>query len=192
MSALESLKKHNQELSEKYTKISTEYNQLRENYDQLIEMREQSIKTLESSQKMQVEFDRKETVYQNKIDELMEAIQSLTKEREHLMTLVDEKHRDVTILSSHIDATRKNSTQNLFSEEYPTALHKPFLPTQLQVIPPIASTTTTDNNNLSTTDDDGFFGIESDLLAMTSKLRSIRNTWTLGLEFVKADVEEQS
>lgn len=107
MTALESLKKHNQELSLKFTSLSTEYNQLHENYDQLIDMREQSIKTLESSQKMQVEFERKETVYQTKIDELMEAIQSLTKEREHLMSLVDEKHRDVTILSSQIDLTKK-------------------------------------------------------------------------------------
>lgn len=184
MNALESLKSHNQELSQKYTTLSKDYNQLRDNFDKLIQMREQSIKTLESSQMMQIEFERKENVYQNKIEELVDAVQSLNSERDQLISVVDEKHRDVTILSSQIESTRKAS-QNFKLEEYPTALHKPFLPTQLQVIP------ATDTNLLNT-DDDGFFGIESDLQAMTSKLAHIRQTWTLGLEFVKADVEEQS
>lgn len=79
-----------------------------------------------------------------------------------------------------------STSQGLIADDYPTALHKPFLPAQLQVIP-------AETNTLATQDDDGFFGIESDLLAMTSKLAHIRQTWTLGLEFVKADVEaEQS
>lgn len=107
MSALESLKSHNQELASKYQTLSKEHNHLRESFEKLLEMREQSIQTLESTQKMQIEFERKENVYQGKIDELIGAVHTLNHERDQLVTLVDEKHRDVTILSSQVDLNRK-------------------------------------------------------------------------------------
>lgn len=104
MSALESLKQHNYELTIMHSQLQRDYNALRENHTQLLDLRTQSIKALETSQQVQEEEEMKEMSLRTKIEELLGIISILVKDRDYLKSIVNEKHRDITILSSELES----------------------------------------------------------------------------------------
>lgn len=107
MNTLETLKSHNHELVEKYEKLQHDHSQLAQEYQVLLQLREQSLKTLKSSEMIQAESEEKIQLLRRQVTEVVDSMKILLKERETLIQLVDEKHRDVTILSSKIQSTSK-------------------------------------------------------------------------------------
>lgn len=104
---LESFKLHNQQLVHKYEKLQMNYSNLCQEHSALVLLREQSLKTLKSSEMIQYESEEKVQALRSKIEELIESINILLKERQSLVQLIDEKHRDVTVLSSQILTSSK-------------------------------------------------------------------------------------
>lgn len=104
MSALENLKQHNYDLTIMHSQLQRDYNLLRENHQQLLDLRTQSIKALETCQHVQEEGEAKESCLRRKIEELLGIISILMKDRDYLKTIVNEKHRDITILSSELSS----------------------------------------------------------------------------------------
>lgn len=104
MSALENLKQHNYDLTIMHSQLQRDYNLLRENHQQLLDLRTQSIKALETCQHVQEEGEAKESCLRSKIEELLGIISILMKDRDYLKSIVSEKHRDITILSSELSS----------------------------------------------------------------------------------------
>lgn len=107
MSNLECLKEHNHELTIKYEKLQKDYNILRENHEYLLDLHTKSVSTLEAGRRIYEEGEVEEQRLRDKIEELLRIITILKKDRDYMKSIVNEKHRDITILASQLNSLNK-------------------------------------------------------------------------------------
>uniref|UniRef100_A0A336K9T9 CSON005413 protein n=1 Tax=Culicoides sonorensis TaxID=179676 RepID=A0A336K9T9_CULSO len=183
VNALENLKQHNYDLTIMHSQLQRDYNLLRENHQQLIDLRTQSVKSLEISQNVTEEGDAKEAALRCKIDELLGIISILMKDRDYLKSIVNEKHRDITILSTELNSFNLASQSSIV--EYPTKMHQPFFPTQMLEIP-----------SRYTAESPTTVAVQPEQESKLTELRQLRSTmqhiteaWTRGVE---SALEERS